>query len=212
MFGAPFFSSVLIGAHFYGQKHMIDTRKIAETAIEKYFAMQKLDELTWMLDRAMEIKPKNILEIGAGRGGTLYCWDQLPTVESIVVIDMPQEEYRVEGETPLKDISNIAYIIEGDSHARETYDYFRNIADGREFDVLLIDGDHSYGGARADFQAYVPYVRKGGLVFIHDICEQVGSEVHKLYQEIGEDPYFGNKCSICVTEPTTWGGVIAIKI
>jgi len=44
---------------------------------------------------------------------------------------------------------------------------------GREWtrgpvDVLFIDGDHSYAGVTADIEAWVPHVRRGGLILFHD--------------------------------------------
>lgn len=35
-------------------------------------------------------------------------------------------------------------------------------------DFLYIDGDHSYEAVRADFDAWFPYVRSGGLILLHD--------------------------------------------
>jgi predicted O-methyltransferase YrrM len=35
-------------------------------------------------------------------------------------------------------------------------------------DVLFIDGDHSYEGARADIERWGPYVRAGGRMLLHD--------------------------------------------
>jgi predicted O-methyltransferase YrrM len=39
---------------------------------------------------------------------------------------------------------------------------------GREFDMLVIDGDHSYDGVRRDFENYFGRVRTGGVVVIDD--------------------------------------------
>ena len=36
-------------------------------------------------------------------------------------------------------------------------------------DVLFIDGDHSFEGVTRDIEAWVPHVRKGGLVLFHDV-------------------------------------------
>jgi len=38
----------------------------------------------------------------------------------------------------------------------------------RPIDVLFIDGDHSYDGCSADLQAWLPFVRPGGWVALHD--------------------------------------------
>ena len=38
----------------------------------------------------------------------------------------------------------------------------------RAYDVLVIDGDHSYDGVKFDFDHYAPLVRPGGLIVIDD--------------------------------------------
>lgn len=40
-------------------------------------------------------------------------------------------------------------------------------ADG-SLDFVFIDGDHSYDGARKDFELYIPKVRSGGIISGHD--------------------------------------------
>lgn len=47
--------------------------------------------------------------------------------------------------------------------------------------LLWIDGDHSYNGVRADFEAWEPYVVKNGIVAFHD--SQVDG-VKKLIEEL----------------------------
>ncbi len=49
--------------------------------------------------------------------------------------------------------------IEGDS---------RDIPWNQPIDFLFIDGDHSEEGASADIAKYVPFVRPGGYIFLHD--------------------------------------------
>lgn len=39
----------------------------------------------------------------------------------------------------------------------------------KEIDVLFIDGDHSYKGVKADYEKYEPFVKKGGLILMHDV-------------------------------------------
>jgi hypothetical protein len=45
----------------------------------------------------------------------------------------------------------------------------QRILDGRPIDLLVIDGDHSYGGVRSDFEMYSGLVRAGGIIALHDI-------------------------------------------
>lgn len=35
-------------------------------------------------------------------------------------------------------------------------------------DILYIDGDHTYQGCKKDYDMFYPFVRKGGLILIHD--------------------------------------------
>ncbi|NWG91487.1 MAG: class I SAM-dependent methyltransferase [Parvularculaceae bacterium] len=39
---------------------------------------------------------------------------------------------------------------------------------GREFDLLLIDGDHDYNGVKWDYENFGPLVRKGGIILFDD--------------------------------------------
>lgn len=50
-------------------------------------------------------------------------------------------------------------FIQGDS---------KTVQWNREIDVLLIDGDHSYEGVKADFERFEPFVKEGGLILMHD--------------------------------------------
>lgn len=38
----------------------------------------------------------------------------------------------------------------------------------REVDLLFLDGDHSYEGCRSDVLAWLPRVRRGGVLVLHD--------------------------------------------
>ncbi len=40
--------------------------------------------------------------------------------------------------------------------------------DDAGIDLLFIDGDHSYGGCKNDLRLWVPFVRDGGFVAVHD--------------------------------------------
>lgn len=44
--------------------------------------------------------------------------------------------------------------------------------DGPPIDLLYVDGDHVYEAVRADFEAWWPKVRPGGLVMFHDYDER----------------------------------------
>jgi predicted O-methyltransferase YrrM len=39
----------------------------------------------------------------------------------------------------------------------------------KPIDILFIDGSHEYQDVKADFEAFSPFVRKGGIIALHDI-------------------------------------------
>src|SRR5205085_9029904 len=78
-------------------------------------------------------------------------------------------------------------LLRGDSHDPAMAARLRALLAGRPVDVLFIDGDHRYEGVKADFEAYSPLVRPGGLVAFHDIVPdpgQEGMEVSRFWKDI----------------------------
>ena len=71
---------------------------------------------------------------------------------------------------------------------------------GRMFDVLYVDGDHSYAGIKNDL-SYAEFVRPGGLILVHDVLASYFPGVRQAFDEVN----FGTKSIL----PGSWGlGVI----
>jgi predicted O-methyltransferase YrrM len=81
-------------------------------------------------------------------------------------------------------------LIREDSHSLSTLRAVRTILEERKLDFLFIDGDHTYNGAKIDFEMYSKLVRKGGIIAFHDIVsgpqESVGG-VPRFWNEIKRD-------------------------
>jgi predicted O-methyltransferase YrrM len=71
-----------------------------------------------------------------------------------------------------------------------------NVPDG--LDLLFIDGDHSYEGATADLSHYVPKLKPGGFLLMHDFT-------YDTVQRAARD-FFGAKA------PSDKGSVHSLKI
>lgn len=60
----------------------------------------------------------------------------------------------------------------------------------RRIDMLFVDGDHSYEGCLADVRKFLPLVREGGLMVLHDVFGWFdaqgnnGSPVNKVCEEL----------------------------
>jgi len=77
----------------------------------------------------------------------------------------------------------------------------------RPLDVLFIDGDHSYGGVKADWEMYGPLVAPDGLIAFHDIVPhrpETECEVYTLWQEL--KTRFAHR-EIIANIGQSWGGI-----
>lgn len=181
-----------------------DAHGVALKAVYEHYALQKVDELTFILhlldDRDL------VVEIGCDAGGTSWAIQQMePQVH--VGIDLPGERYSSglawQGNTN-------SIMIWGDSHAKETSIRLREVLDKRSIDVLIIDGDHSYWGVSEDFRMYAKLCT--GLVIFHDICQHQGipdCKVDQFYNEIkGRYPHV----EYISPNDDSWGGIGVLDV
>lgn len=130
---------------------------------------------------AKNMRPlKTILEIGVNNGTSTSCLllglrdsNSDARLYSIDKNDVKDKVGKFVGKEFFKEISSDWTFIHGDSKA---------VSWDKEIDVLLIDGDHSYNGVKADYEKYVPFVRKGGIILIHDIGHLAG--LKKFWDEL----------------------------
>ena len=137
--------------------------------------LQVAEELAGLLERLAAEQPRRLLEIGTARGGTLFALCRAAAPDALLVsLDLPWGSgggYRPWREALYSRFGTgrqRVVPLRGDSGARATRDRVAAVLDG-PLDFLLIDGDHSYEGARRDWELYAPLVRPGGLIAFHDI-------------------------------------------
>ena len=61
----------------------------------------------------------------------------------------------------------------------------------RPIRMLWIDGDHSYKGARADFDAFMPHMVPGGFVALHDALHEFSGPIRVFVENILQSNRFG---------------------
>jgi predicted O-methyltransferase YrrM len=150
---------------------------------------QERKEISMFLSIAEKEKPRVVLEIGAGEGGTLFLLTRIATSKAILVsLDLPS--YPKWRDTlfklfPMKD--QTLQLVRGNSHNIDTFNGVRQSLGENRVDLLFIDGDHGYDGVKMDFELYSQLVREGGLVGFHDIVPDylnLDYEVPKFWNEI----------------------------
>lgn len=114
-------------------------------------------------------------EIGACSGGTTRAMHEFILFEEIMIIDDGGAEiehmYVDDREDQLRGV-NLNFIprieIIGSSAEERVINHAINISKNHLYDILFIDGDHSYDGVKNDTINYLPIVRKGGYIMFHD--------------------------------------------
>jgi len=137
---------------------------------------QNIDELKWLINHIVKLKPKIILEIGIGWLGfhkicELILRDTYIQGNKNLLIGIDKQEVHSKVIENLDFDYNkveLKYIV-GQSQDGDIVRKTSELLGGRKIDFLFIDGDHSYELAKEDFINYSQFVRKGGLIGFHDI-------------------------------------------
>ncbi|MHA2218588.1 MAG: class I SAM-dependent methyltransferase [Candidatus Hodarchaeales archaeon] len=120
----------------------------------------------------------NFLEIGSASGGNAYLFNHFFGFDNVIIIDDNRHKSHIFRKDILKRINYAEFI--GDSHSGLAYNFIQNL--GMHFDVIFIDGDHSYEGVKKDTEMYLPFVKYEGFIVYHDTVASPG--VHKYFEEL----------------------------
>ncbi len=172
---------------------------------------QEKTELANLVRAVRSTQPKRVLEIGGFLGGTTYVWanylrpDVLHVIEDFVgLASIPDEAFPLVGYETRPDKYEVMdkwhkwgteFNVELQAHPIDShtgFDLFKE-CNPEPYDFLFIDGDHTYEGAKQDFDNYKTLVRPGGLIALHDIINFSGvpeNNVQPLWEEIKKEyPY-----------------------
>ncbi len=181
--GADAVSEVLSGLISRGllvpadEEEPLDTAAVAEAAWSLCVSIQVREEHVRALDVVKEHAPKTVVEIGTAGGGTLFGWAQVAQPDArLVSVDLPGGVggggYMPHHEPLFRSFcapDQQLHCVLGDSTSPGVIQRVHSAHHGAPVDLLFIDGDHSYEGARDDFANYSGLVPKGGMILFHDI-------------------------------------------
>lgn len=114
----------------------------------------------------------SVLEIGTANAGTFaFLANVTPAGSRLVTLDLARPA-AVDLAVAMAPAASELVVETGDSHdpavVRSVHERW---PDG--FDLVFIDGDHSYEGVKADTVAFADLVAPGGLLVFHDIVPSV---------------------------------------
>jgi predicted O-methyltransferase YrrM len=124
------------------------------------------DEIAPCLAELLKYKDEihNYLETGSAAGGSCYVMNHFFPLEKIVLIDNNGLNMQGTRNEVLKGIFHQELI--GRSDDEFVVGSVSNM--GIMFDLILLDSDHSYQNVRLEAALYLPFLRPGGFLFIHD--------------------------------------------
>lgn len=150
-------------------------------------------ELAELVRDVQKLSPATVLEIGTAGGGTLFLWTRLARENATIVsVDLPSGQFgggyskrRARIYQRFAGKQQKLHLLREDSHAQSTFNQVRAIFGEIPIDMLFIDGDHTYRGAKKDWEMYSSLVRPGGLIAFHDIAKDYDdTQVKSLWDSI----------------------------
>ncbi len=120
------------------------------------------------------------LEIGIASGGTTRFLREHVEIRSTVTIDDGLHPKSVIWQRENRHAVANVTEFRGNSHSTNARQFLLSL--NRTFDLVLIDGDHSAEGVRADWTLVQPFLRRNAVVWFHDIIACPG--VRDLWQEL----------------------------
>ena len=122
--------------------------------------------------------PYSYLEVGSASGGFIRAIHERVPFGSAIMIDNGayMEEHQLDNISAFKDKVS-RHIL--DSHSPQA----KAVLADKKFDVIFVDGDHSYEGVKLDIDMVLPHAHPATFIIFHDIqCSHVPG-VQKAYEE-----------------------------
>lgn len=156
------------------------------------------DIVTILLGLSETIKPENYLEIGVRRGRSVSAVASRSPQCNMYMFDMWLENY-AGMENPGADLvsaelnkvghTGIKEFYNGNSH--KTLKAFFSKHPDKAFDLITVDGDHSFEGAIEDLCDVLPHLKIGGAVVFDDICHPKHMYLQDVWQKtVVDDPRY----------------------
>lgn len=184
--------------------------------------LQVPNEIIPFMEYLDKEQPKNILELGLCQGATFYIWCTIAQAGGIKLgIDLPNGPWGMPNERSEKEISSNkhmfqtfapnSFVLFGDSQDKLSIEWVANKLGERKLDFIFIDANHTYEGVKTDYYNYLPFMREGGIIALHDIKDtprhrKSQCTVYKFWEELR-----GDKREF-IDDTYDWGGIGVIKV
>lgn len=127
----------------------------------------------FLYELVRDTKPAIVVEIGTRRGESAIQMATAHPGSQILTIDIDPNSAEFIRKMKLKNLRAITSDSAKAVHEVKIW---------APFDMLFIDSDHCYERATAEFKAYSPFVKKGGIMIFDDI--HINDGMTKFWNEI----------------------------
>lgn len=150
------------------------------------------EEYALLLLLLKQSKIENYLSLGVGNGGSfaMECFFMQETLNHAIEVDNLAYGELIKQNEPeiLSFIENVRPHVSEYCHLqliKDTTDgYFVGSPELMKFDAIFIDADHSYEGAKRDYNNALNHINKGGLIIFHDINSAACPGIKMLWSEV----------------------------
>ncbi len=161
--------------------------------------MQVPQELAGLIQLVANRKPQTLVEIGTARGGTLLLLCRFAAPDATIVsIDLPYgrngggyPKWKERHYRRFARPGQTLHLLRANSHDPETVKKVNDLLCDAPIHFVLIDADHSYEGAKRDYEIYGALVAENGVIALHDILpntEDPSIDVERLWYELEATP------------------------
>lgn len=142
------------------------------------------DEIAPCISAIMEsgFPVRSYLEIGVAAGGTAFIFDHFFKPDYLVLVDDNKHHKTGLRADILKHVPTHEIIGRSSDEA-----CVASAAALSPYDVIVIDGDHLYAGVKIDTLLYLPMLRPGGFLVLHDSALPAWG-VARVVRELKADP------------------------
>ncbi|MDQ6626440.1 MAG: class I SAM-dependent methyltransferase, partial [Verrucomicrobiota bacterium] len=151
------------------------------------------DNLHFAYDLVATLRPRLLVELGTDRGESYFAFCQAAaenaTGTRCFAVDTWQGDEQAGGydETTFREVSqhNATHYAAFSQLLRSTFDDAVDQFTSQSIDVLHLDGLHTEDAVRHDLDRWLPKIRPGGILLMHDVAVRVRDfGVWKVWEEL----------------------------
>ena len=147
---------------------------------------QAYGELYEVFRTVVDERPKVVVEIGAWNGGWLRVIARACPLDALLISIDPNHDRLKKTRTTygIEAMGRHCELITLSSHDPKALERLKATEGFQPIGVLHIDGDHSYAGAKQDWDTYSAVLRDDGVVIFHDALNPSFNVVHLCHNLI----------------------------